>query len=105
MKTETFVTASTKVNNVAHKSNVTIDWTGMTEDDLQALAQRSIVIRKQNQDRTAGVVPAERYTIKATDFRIGARAPRVQLTPEQLLAQLSPEQLTALLKAKGINVE
>lgn len=98
MKNETFVSASTKVNNIAHKSNVTIDWTGMTDDDLQALAQRSIIIRKQNADRLAGVVPETEYVLKAVDYRIGVRTARpVNLTPEQMLAALSPEERAALI--------
>lgn len=102
MKLETHVSASTKVNKVSHKSNVTIDWTGMTDDDLQALAQRSIIIRKQNADRLAGDVPEAAYTIKAVDYRIGVRAARVAQTPEQMLAALPPEERAALI-AKYIN--
>lgn len=102
MKNETFVTASTKVNGVSHKSNVTIDWTGMTVEDLQALAQRSIVIRKQNADRTAGVVPETSYTIRAVEYKIGARVARPQMTPEQALNALTPEQLQELLRSKGL---
>lgn len=98
MKAETFVTASTKINNVSHKSHVTIDWSGMTDDDVQALAQRSLVIRKQNADRTKGVVPPERYTIKATDYKIGARTPQAPMDPREALAKLSPEEALALLQ-------
>jgi len=97
MKLETQVSASTKVNKVSHKSNVTIDWTGMTDDDLQALAQRSIIIRKQNADRLAGVIPEERYVLKAADFKIGARVARVAQTPEQMLASLSEEDRAKLI--------
>lgn len=102
MKLETFVSASTTVNKVKHKSNVTIDWTGMTVQDLQALAQRSIVIRKQNADRLAEVVPPTEYKIKATDFRIGVRTVKEKQTPEQMLAALSPEERAALI-AKFLN--
>lgn len=97
MKQETHVTASTKINGVNHKSNVTIDWTGMTDDDVQALAQRSLIIRKQNADRTKGVIPEERYTIKAVDYRIGARTPSKPIDIRDLLAKLSPEEALALL--------
>jgi len=102
MKLETFVSASTTVNKVKHKSNVTIDWTGMRVADLQALAQRSIVIRKQNADRLAEVVPPPEYKIKATDFRIGTRVVKEKQTPEQMLAALSPEERAALI-AKFLN--
>ena len=102
MKEQTHVTASTKINGVAHKSNVTIDWTGMSSEDVQALAQRSIIIRKQNADRTAGIIPPERYTLKASDYKIGVRVRAEPMTPEQALAKLTPEQLTELLKSKGL---
>jgi len=98
MKLETQVSAKTKVNGVDHKSNVTIDWTGMSVHDLQALAQRSIVIRKQNADRTAGVVPETQYTILATDYRIGARVQKPQKSVEQLLSELPQEELARLLE-------
>ena len=88
MKAETFVSASTTIDKVVHKSNVTIDWSGMTDDEMQALAQRSIIIRKQNADRTNGVIPPERYTIKATDYKIGTRAVKTPPTLAELLAAL-----------------
>ena len=98
MKAETFVTASTKIDNVNHKSHVTIDWSGMTDDDIQALAQRSLIIRKQNADRTKGIIPAERYTIKATDYKIGVRAPQTPMDPREALKLLSPEEAIKLLQ-------
>ena len=97
MKLSTSVSASTKVNGVSHKSNVTIDWTCMTIDELQALAQRSIIIRKQNADRLAGVVPDSSYTLKATDYKLGVRVVKQAQTPEQMLAALSPEERAALI--------
>lgn len=97
MKNETFVSASTLVNKIKHKSDVTIDWSGMTEDDLQALAQRSIVIRKQNADRQAGIIPPESYRLLATDFKIGARVPKQAPDIKQLMAALSEEERANLI--------
>jgi hypothetical protein len=97
-KNETFVTASTLINKVKHVSNVTIDWTGITDEDMQALAQRSIIIKKQNADRLNEVIPPTSYTIKAVDFRIGARAPKQPVDIRDLLAKLSPEEAVKLLE-------
>lgn len=97
LKMETFVTAKTKINNVDHKSNVTIDWTGMSLEDIQALAQRSIIIKKQNADRTNGTIPESSYTLKAVDYRLGVRAERKPANIETLLGKLSPEELAEVL--------
>lgn len=97
LKQETFVTAKTKINGVDHKSNVTIDWTGMSLEDIQALAQRSIIIKKQNSDRTNGTIPESAYTLKAVEYRLGVRAERKPADLESLLKKLSPEDLQALL--------
>jgi hypothetical protein len=97
-KNETFVTAVTTVNGVKHKSNVTIDWTGMTEEDVQKLAQRSLIIRKQNADRVKGVVPKDSYTVKAIEYKIGARAPAEPVDIRSLLEKLSPAEALALLQ-------
>lgn len=74
MLAETLVSCNTKIDDVKHRSNVTIDWTGMTVRELQELAQRSIVIREQNNNRLKGVVPPKEYSIKAVDFRVGVEA-------------------------------
>lgn len=102
MELQTICNARTTVNKEVHKSVVTIDWTGMTIEDVQALAQRSLIIRKQNADRIAGIVPAATYTLRAAEYKIGVRTAQKQMTPEDALAALSTEQLTALLKAKGL---
>ena len=103
MKNETRVTTSIKIEKTSHRCDVIIDWTGMTDDDLQALAQRSIIIRMQNAARVTGKAPEEEMTIRAVDYRIGVRTSRpVVLSPEQMLASLSPEERAALI-AKFLN--
>lgn len=99
MKNETHVAASTKINGVSHKSNVTIDWSEMSTDDIQALAQRSIIIRKQNADRVAGVVPESSYVLKASEYKLGVRVAKTPMTLEQLLAALPVEQRQAAIEA------
>lgn len=97
LKLETFVSANTTIDKVKHVSNVTIQWEGITLDQLQALAQRSIIIRKQNEDRVTGVIPESAYTIKASDYVIGTRKSKTPESIESLLGKLSPEERAALL--------
>jgi hypothetical protein len=97
LKLETHVSANTTIDKVKHVSNVTINWEGISLDQLQALAQRSIVIRKQNDDRNAGVIPGAAYTIRAADYVIGTRRARTPESLESLLGKLSAEERAQLL--------
>lgn len=103
LRLETHVSANTTIDKVKHVSNVTISWEGITIDQLQALAQRSIVIRKQNEDRLAGIVPESSYTIVASEYAIGARRKAPTKSVEKQIEDLSPEELArlqALISAK-----
>lgn len=99
---KTMVSANTTIDKVKHPCNLEIDWTGVSEKDMQALAQRSIVIKWQNDNRIEGRVPETRETLLAKDFVLGKRRERTKMTPEQMLASLSPEERAALL-AKFLN--
>ena len=96
MKPQTSVSANTLINKVKHHTNLTIDWTGMETADLQALAQRSIVIRYQNANRTKERIPNGNETIKAVDYRIGVRLVEKE-DIGTLLAKLTPEERAAVL--------
>jgi hypothetical protein len=99
MKAQTFVSAKTTVNKLEHVSHVTIDWTGMTDDDVQALAQRSMIIRWQNANRTKEVIPNEKVTLKAVDYRLGVRLVAVE-SIEDKLGKLSDEEFERLMAAQ-----
>lgn len=92
--------ARCKVGDVTYKSVVTIDWTGCTIEDVQALASQKLVNKVQTEQREAGKPIPETYTIKAAEYKQGLR--RAAQTPEQILAALSEEQLIALMKARGL---
>ena len=97
MKTQ--VDAKVTIKGEQKSFNLTLDWDGLSEDEMRALAQRSIVIAWQNEHRTAnkgeGSWPSENPTVKATDYRIGhTRAP---VDPVKLIeaGQFTKEQLEA----------
>ena len=97
MKTETVV--STKVTKDAEapiKTNLVIDWEGLTEDEMRAMAQAALIVKWQGQARTNGI-PVD-ATIKATDYRVGTRAPKKVLTLQEQLDALTPEQRKELLE-------
>jgi len=87
---------STKLNASAEKTdtNLTINWAGMTPEDVQALAQQALIVKLQGQWRRDGAIPAE-ATVNATDHKVGSRAPKKSL--EETVASLSADDRTALI--------
>jgi hypothetical protein len=98
---KTTVNAKITIQKESKPFNLTIDWDGLTEDEMRALAQRSIVIAWQNKHRVAnegaGEWPDTDPSIKATDYRLGQRTQIVK-DPVKMIesGELSPEQLQAL---------
>lgn len=98
---KTNVNAKITIQKESKTFPLTIDWDGLTEDEMRALAQRSIVIAWQNRHRVAnegaGEWPSENPTIKATDYRLGQRV-TVQANPFKLVesGQMKPEELARL---------
>ena len=100
MKTQ--VAAKITIQGVSKEFNLTIDWNKLSEDEMRALAQRSIVIAWQNEHRTAnkgqGEWPKENPTIDAKDYSIGrTRAPA---DPVKMIEgkELTQEELARLQK-------
>lgn len=89
----------TKLNaaSEAVTTDLTINWEGMTPEDVQALAQQALIVKWQAKVRKdeSGVIPAT-ATVLATDYKVGTRAPKKTLL-EQATA-MSPEQLAAFIK-------
>ena len=93
---------ATKVNarSEAKNTELTIDWENMNEDELRELARQTIVIKVQAAWRRAETIP-ETATIKAHDYRVGARNSAPQPTVEEMLARLSPEELAHVMSRFG----
>lgn len=100
----TNLTVSTKAdkNATAVDTALTLNWEGMTEDDLRALAQQALVVKLQGQWRKNGI-PTE-ATVNVVDHKVGTRAARQPgkvdinaLTPEQKAELIA--RLTASLNA------
>ena len=99
MKTQ--VNAKITIQGESRPFALTIDWDKLTEEEMRALAQRSIVIAWQNRHRTAnegaGEWPSENPEIKATDYRLGVRT-QIAKDPVKMVeaGELTPEQLAQL---------
>ena len=97
MSDNTNVAVSTKLDARGDKSQtaLTINWEGMSREDLIALATQPIVIKLQAAWRRAGSVPGS-LEIKATDYKIGTRNSAPSMTLDQMLAKLTPDEIKEL---------
>lgn len=78
------------------KTVLTINWEGMSQDDIVALAQQSLIVKLQAGWRKNGI-PAGEHSINAVDYKIGVRAKREPQTLENMLKALSADELKALI--------
>lgn len=92
----TTTTVSTKPNAGADaiETNLTINWGGMSPEEVQALAQQALIVKWQAQQRKSGSIPAD-ATVNATDYKVGARAPRKTL--EEQVASMGDADKAALI--------
>lgn len=96
MKTVTEVKTKPDARAEAVTTNLTINWEGMTEDDVRALAQQALVVKIQGGWRKNGI-PAGDHEVNAADFRVGVRAPRSAPDIATMIGKLSPEEKAALI--------
>ncbi len=95
----TNVTAKTKLDaraESATETKVTIDWSNTSQEGLQTLAARTVVIAAQTQWRKDGHIPTE-VTLDANEYANPTRAPRKPADLKSLFAKLSPEERAAFL--------
>lgn len=73
-------------NGDAKETKLTVDFAGVTQEQLEELASRSIIITTQARYRIAGSVP-DADTLNVADMLKRERAPAKQ-TPESLAAKI-----------------
>lgn len=109
MNNVTNVTIDTKPSKDATptQTKLTIDWEGMSPEDIRALAQQSLVIKWQGKHRISKknpnpVIPTEE-TVNAKDYKVGSRVAKVVTIEDvkALFQKMSPEERAAFLAANA----
>lgn len=99
MTNVTNTTISTKVNATdkeATNTNLTLNWDGMTPEDIRALAQQALIVKVQAGFRRAKAIPGE-ATINVVEHKVGSRAPRQPVNLLDAVKNMSPEEKAKLL--------
>jgi hypothetical protein len=94
--TTTIVTTRPAAGAEGIDTNLTINWEGMEQADIVALAQQALVVKLQAQWRKNGI-PSGDTEIRAVDYRPGTRATKTKPSIETMLAALSPAEKQALV--------
>lgn len=94
--TTTIVTTRPAAGAEGIDTNLSINWEGMSEDDVRQLAQQALVVKLQAQWRKNGI-PVGDLEIRATDYRPGTRATKTKPSIESMLSALSPAEKQALV--------
>ena len=91
-----------KKEGIKHNANITIDWTGCTEDDVFWFANRQFKIRAGTALQAEGKPFEDGGVYKAKDYLPGQRVyVKKEMTPEELLALVmaNPELLAKIKNA------
>ena len=94
--TTTIVTTRPSAGAEGIDTNLTINWEGMTDDDVRQLAQQALVVKLQAQWRKNGI-PSGDLEICAVDYRPGTRATKTKPSIESMLSALTPAEKQALV--------
>ena len=95
---ETKVSTSNKLSSGKHPCAITINWQSLTDREMQELAQRTIIIAWQQRLRQSDVAPPAELILNASDYKLGVRHARQEVSPVKLVENLTPEQLEHFAK-------
>ena len=95
----TRVSCSTKANkdSSAVVTAIAIDWEGMTDEEIRAMAQAGLVIKLQSAMRRADAGIPATLDVKAVDHKVGTRTTKAPVDPIEAAKKMTPEQLAAFI--------
>ena len=96
MKTNREVSTKLDARAESQKTALTLNWEGMTPDDIRALAEQALVVKLQGKWRADKAIPAE-AEVNVVEHKVGTRAAR---KPTDVLALVKSGALTEEQKAE-----
>lgn len=96
MNTQTEVTTRADAKADPIKTNLTLNWEGVTEEDLRALAQQALIVKLQGGWRKNGI--PEEITVNVVEHKVGVRAPRGPVNIAAAVEKMDAGERAALLE-------
>jgi len=97
MNTNTSIRTKVNKDASAVETKLSINWEGVTEDDLRAMAQQALIVKLQGAlRRSEEGIPAE-LAINAIDYKVGTRSVKAKVDPLTAVMNLSTEDRAAFI--------
>lgn len=96
MNTQTEVETRENKDSAPVKTNLTLNWDGMTEEDLRTLAQQALIVKLQGSWRKNGI-PTE-ITVNVVEHKVGTRAARGPVNISAAVEKMDANERAALLE-------
>jgi hypothetical protein len=96
MKTTNEIKTKSDSRAQAVTTNLTIDWDGITQEDLIEMARAALTVKLQGAWRNS-TIPEGDFEVKAVDYKPGTRAARGPVDPLALFKKMTPEQQAEFL--------
>ncbi len=100
MQTTTTISTKPEAGAESVKTEITFNWDGVSPEEIQAIAQRALVVKVQGGYRKNGIPATD--TVNVSDHKPGVRAPRAKADPIALLMALPAAEREAALRAAGL---
>ncbi len=97
MKTQTTIKTKPNARAEAVQTSIVINWEGLSQDEIIAMAQQSLIVKLQSKWRAEENIPTGEVTVNATDYKIGVRQPKKAADIFAIVGKLSAEEKAALL--------
>lgn len=81
----------------AVETKLTINWEGLTEEEVRAIAQQALIVKLQGAlRRDEAGIPSE-LTINAVDYKVGVRTAKAKVNVFDLVKAMSAEDRAAFI--------
>ena len=97
MNTSTNIQTKVNKDATAVTTALTINWDGVSQEDMQKMAQQALIVKLQgNLRRDENGIPTE-LTVNASDYKVGTRVAKAKVDPLAAIMALPSDERAAFI--------